>query len=247
MREPPIPHKRACCLFLDIDGTLLDIAPTPDAVRVDESLRSLLRTLERVCGGALALISGRTIADIDDLFEPLFLPVAGMHGCERRDAQGYWRRQASRSSEFLVFRERMSAAVAELPGVIVEDKESGLSLHYRLAPAQQFALRAALDRLAMYIPDSYELLDGDEVIEVKPRNCDKGSAVGTFLGESPFAGRFPIFIGDDRTDLDGFDAVRKKGGMAVAVGSNVESEWWLENPDAVRAWLAGFASAREAA
>lgn len=247
MREPPVPHRRECCLFLDVDGTLLDIAPTPDAVQVDESLRALLRSSERACGGAVALVSGRTIADIDELFEPLFLPVAGMHGCERRDAQGYWRRQVSRSWEFLAFRERLCPAAAELPGVVVEDKDCGLSLHYRAVPHQQASLRAMLDRLATWIPDSYEILDGDHVIEVKPRNCHKGSAIESFLGEAPFAGRFPIFIGDDQTDLDGFEAVRKRGGLAVAVGNNVESEWHLENPEAVRRWLASLAAAREAA
>ena len=246
MTEPEIQQGRECCLFLDIDGTLLDIAPTPHDVHVDESLRALLRRVERACDGALALVSGRTISDIDELFDPLYLPVAGVHGCERRDGHGYWRRECDRSPAFVAFCETLRAAVGSIEGVLLEDKDCGVALHYRLRPQMQDALRRTLERLAPAIPATHVLLEGDEVIEVKPSACDKGSAVESFLSETPFAGRFPIFIGDDVTDRDGFDAVRRRGGLAVAVGRNVHSEWQLADPGAVRRWLAAFIATRTA-
>jgi len=243
-REPPFQDGRDCCLFLDIDGTLLDIAPTPDAVRVDQSLRDLLRSLEHACHGALALISGRTIPDIDDLFEPLFLPVAGVHGGERRDGLGYWHRHARRTPEFDSFCGRLHAELAPFAGVIVEDKQISVALHYRLVPEMEVPLRKLLHRLKPEIPASHEILEGNEVIELKPRASNKGDAIDAFMHEKPFAGRFPIFVGDDLTDEHGFDAVRRRGGLAVAVGSNVHSEWTLSNPDRVRRWLTAFVSRR---
>ncbi len=247
MREPPIPDGRECCLFLDIDGTLLDIAPTPDSVQVDEALRSLLRRLGYACNGALALISGRTISNIDDLFAPLLLPAAGVHGNERRDARGYWHHEAVRGPAFEEFRERMSAALAPLAGILVEDKGCGVALHYRLVPNMHAPLRKAIERLTPWLPETHAILEGDEVIEIKPVAHDKGTAIDAFMREAPFARRYPIFIGDDLTDRDGFEAVRKWGGLAIAVGSNVHADEHLDNPRAVRRWLSTFLEARVAA
>jgi trehalose 6-phosphate phosphatase len=231
-------------LFLDVDGTLLEIAPTPDAVTVDEPLRALLRGLDRRCEGALALVSGRPIADLDELFDPLFLAAAGVHGCERRDALGHWLRPAFRDERFGGFRDRLLDAASTLDGLLVEDKGSAVALHYRLAPKLERPLRALLATLAPSMPDSHEMLEGDEVIEIKPASHDKGSAIEAFMQEAPFAGRYPIFIGDDLTDQDGFAAVRRHNGMAIAVGSNVNSEWRLDNPAAVRQWLALLLASR---
>jgi trehalose 6-phosphate phosphatase len=237
---PPLPSARESCLFLDVDGTLLEIAPTPDAVVVDEPLRELLRKLERRCDGALALISGRPIADLDDLFDPLFLAAAGVHGCERRDSQGHWLRPSRDDARFDEFRGHLQSALAPLDGVLVEDKHIAFALHYRQAPALQAPLRAALAKLAPLLSDSHEVIEGDEVIEIKPASHDKGTAVEAFLQEPPFAGRRPIFIGDDLTDQDGFAAVRRHHGLAIAVGSNVNSEWHLGGPREVRQWLTNF-------
>jgi trehalose 6-phosphate phosphatase len=241
---PPMPSARDCCLFLDVDGTLLEIAPTPDAVTVDEPLRALLRGLDRKCGGALALVSGRQIADLDELFDPLFLAVAGVHGCERRDALGHWLRPAFQDERFGEFRDRLVDASSSLDGLLVEDKGAAVALHYRLAPKLEKPLRALLASLAPSMPDSHEMLEGDEVIEIKPASHDKGSAIEAFMQEAPFGGRYPIFIGDDLTDQDGFAAVRRHNGMAIAVGSNVNSEWRLDNPAAVRQWLGRFLASR---
>ncbi len=241
---PPLPAARDCCLFLDIEGTILDLAPTPDAVVVDDSLRSLLRGLEQSCDGALALVSGRPIADIDELFEPLFLCVAGVHGCERRDARGHWMRPAFLDSGFDDFRARLVEALSPLDGLLIEDKGYAMAMHYRLSPQLELPLRAALKRVSPALPTTHELIEGDEVIEIKPASHDKASAIEAFMQEAPFAGRYPIFIGDDLTDQDGFAAVRRHHGMAIAVGSNVNAEWRLDKPREVRRWLAAFLTAR---
>lgn len=241
---PPLPAARDCCLFLDIDGTILDLAPTPDSVNVDDPLRSLLRGLEQVCDGALALVSGRPIADIDDLFEPLFLAAAGVHGCERRDARGHWMRPAFTDSGFGDFRDRLTEALAPLDGLLIEDKGYAMAMHYRLSPRLEAPLRAVLKRTLTSLPSTHEVIEGDEVIEIKPVSHDKASAIEAFMQEAPFAGRYPIFIGDDLTDQDGFMAVRRHHGMAVAVGSNVNAEWRLEKPREVRRWLAAFLAAK---
>jgi trehalose 6-phosphate phosphatase len=241
---PPLPVARNCCLFLDIDGTILDLAPTPDAVKVDDAMRRLLRELEEACDGALALVSGRPIADIDELFEPLFLAVAGVHGCERRDARGHWMRPAFFDSAFGDFRNRLNEALSTLDGLLIEDKGYAMAMHYRLSPQLEVPLRAVLKRVSSALPSTHELIEGDEVIEIKPASHDKSSAIEAFMQEAPFAGRYPIFIGDDLTDQDGFAAVRRHHGMAIAVGSNVNAEWRLEKPHAVRRWLATFLAAR---
>jgi trehalose 6-phosphate phosphatase len=241
---PPLPSARDCCLFLDVDGTLLDFAPTPDSVVVDEPLRALLRVLERQCDGALALVSGRSIADLDALFDPLYLATAGVHGCERRDAQGHWLRPRFADETIAQIRQLLTQALAPIDGILIEDKQYAFAIHYRRAPQLEATLRTALQRLAPSLPDSLELIEGDEVFEIKPVSHDKGTAIEAFLQEAPFVGRYPIFIGDDLTDQDGFAAVRRHLGMAIAVGSNVHSEWHLEGPRDVRRWLTTFITSR---
>jgi trehalose 6-phosphate phosphatase len=228
---PPLPLARDCCLFLDVDGTLLHLAPAPDLVVVDEPLRELLRSLERRCEGALALISGRPIAELDDLFDPLFLTAAGVHGCERRDQEGFSELKAKLFDE-----------LKAMKGLLIEDKQYALALHYRMAPALEVPLRTMLSCLAPSLPETLEVIEGDEVFEIKPNSHDKGTAIEAFLQEAPFAGRYPIFIGDDLTDQDGFAVIRRHLGLAIAVGSNVNSEWRLDGPDDVRRWLFQFLS-----
>ncbi len=240
MIPPPLPAAGRCCLFLDIDGTLLDFASTPDSVRVDEPLRALLRQLDRICDGAVAFVSGRSISDIDELFEPLYFAAAGVHGCERRDSEGKWLRPAFRGAGLRDFLERIRSPVAALDGVLVEDKGCAAALHYRRAPHLEGSLRAILQRFMNALPASYELFDGDHVIELKPSTHTKATAIEAFMQESPFSGRFPIFIGDDTTDQDGFAAIRRYKGMAIGVGQRVATDWRLPNPAAVRRWLESF-------
>jgi trehalose 6-phosphate phosphatase len=237
---PPVPHGTNCCLFLDIDGTLLEFAPTPDQVRVDEPLRDLLRCLERACDGAVALVSGRAIVDIDDLFEPLYLAAAGVHGCERRDALGHWRRESGNTESLGDLRERLAEQLRPLDGVWIEDKGCAFAIHFRRAPQLESPLRGALIRMGPLLPTHLEILDGDRVIEIKPRGHNKATAIEAFMREAPFAGRMPVFIGDDHTDQDALDAVRRMNGLAIGVGDRRVCEWRLPHPAAVRGWLESF-------
>jgi len=237
-------HPRApWCLFLDIDGTLLDIAPTPDSVSVDAALLDLLRRLERTCDGAIALITGRPIAAVDALFDPLRLPVAGVHGFERRNAQGHYFRPAFVGSGLGFLRSEVTALAQSLHGVLLEDKGCAFALHYRQAPDVEEAIRLRLARLVDATLPSFELLDGDHVIEVKPVEHDKSTAIEAFMQEEPFSGRMPVFIGDDTTDLDGFAAVKRFDGLAIAVGSRIPGEKRLDGPRDVRNWLESLLTA----
>jgi trehalose 6-phosphate phosphatase len=246
MTSPPLPAATRCCLFLDIDGTLLDFASTPDGVRVDEPLRALLRQLDRLCEGAVAFVSGRSITDIDELFEPLYFAAAGVHGCERRDADGKWMRPAFRGDGLGDFLDRIRGPLSALDGVLIEDKGCAAALHYRRAPQVEAPLRALLLRFVASLPPSYELFEGDHVFEIKPATFTKATAIEAFMQEAPFAGRFPIFIGDDSTDLDGFAAIRRYKGLAIGVGQRITTDWLLPNPAAVRRWLESFLLRRAA-
>ena len=234
---PQIPPGTACCLFLDIDGTLLDFASTPDEVCVDEPLRDLLRALDRHCNGAIAFVSGRAIVDIDDLFEPLYFAAAGIHGCERRDAQGHWRREPVDSAALEELRARLGIRLGPLDGVWIEDKGCALAVHFRQAPQLENPVRGAIARVGSQLPSSLEILEGDCVIEIKPRAYNKATAIESFMRESPFEGRMPVFIGDDRTDEDGFAAIRRLDGLAIGVGNRTNAPWRLPDPSAVRRWL----------
>jgi len=229
-------------LFLDVDGTLLDIADAPDLVHVDRALLDLLGSAHRAAGGALALVSGRSIAGLDGLFAPLELPVAGLHGAERRDAAGH------------VYRRRRDPALAEVarglrawcerhPGTLLEDKQGSLALHYRLAPAEEPGVREAAQAALERLGDGYVLLEGKCVVELRPSGTSKAHAIERFMSEPPFAGRRPAFVGDDVTDEDGFRWVSDAGGIAVIVGGNgpTAARFCLADVAAVREWLAGWA------
>jgi trehalose 6-phosphate phosphatase len=236
----PAPPRAPWCLFLDIDGTLLDIAPTPDAVIVDGALLSLLRRLERACGGAIALITGRPIAAVDALFAPLQLPVAGVHGFERRNAEGHYFRPGFVGAGLSYLRSEVTALAQSMHGVLLEDKGCAFAVHYRQAPNLEETIRLRLARLVSAALPAFELLDGDHVVEIKPVEHDKATAIEAFMQEEPFSGRNPVFIGDDTTDLDGFAAVKRFNGLAIAVGSRIPGERRLAGPRDVRAWLEGL-------
>jgi trehalose 6-phosphate phosphatase len=239
----PEPPQAPWCLFLDIDGTLLDIAPTPDAVSVDAALLDLLRRLERACDGAIALITGRPIAAVDALFNPLQLPVAGVHGFERRDAQGHYFRPGFVGTGLSHLRSEVEALAQSLHGVLLEDKGCAFALHYRQAPNLEETIRLRLARLVSDALPAFELLDGDHVVEVKPVEHDKSTAIEAFMQEEPFSGRTPVFIGDDTTDLDGFAAMKRFNGLAIAVGSRILGGKRLAGPRDVRAWLESLLTA----
>jgi trehalose 6-phosphate phosphatase len=239
---PPLDRT---ALFLDVDGTLLDLAASPTAVVVPRGLVECIADIERALGGALALVSGRTLANLDQLFLPLRLRASGVQGAEIRydpltpvivdTAAAVLPARLWRS---------LNASLVDFPGAFAEDKRFSFAVHYRAAPNCEADLREVLRRLvaAESIPE-VEVIEARLAFEIKGRGFDKGSAINRFLARAPFAGRVPIFVGDDGTDEAGFAAVVQRRGAAYSVGqvrpgvSGVFSE-----PSMVRGWLARSAA-----
>jgi len=239
------PCSRSWAFFLDIDGTLLDIAETPDAAEATRREKSLVRKLHDAASGALALVSGRSLAAIDELFAPLKLAAAGQHGVERRDAQGRVHRGDYPREPLRRAAQSIGRFVAQHPGLVFEDKGTSFSLHYRLAPALAEEACAVVRDAAAGLGDWVEVQQGKLVVELKPAGRDKGVAIEEFLREAPFAGRSPVFIGDDVTDEDGFRVVNRMGGHSVKVGSGrTRARWQIADPSAARAWLEGCVAGR---
>ena len=238
----PAPGER-WALMLDVDGTLLDFALRPELVRVDTLLHMHLGWLAGALDGALALVSGRRTSDLARLFAPLPLEYVGLHGLEHLHADGrheqLWQEDAEQTRRLHGAAERVAA---DLRGVRVEYKGPSVALHCREAPAQMGPMRVAASALAASLP-GYVLLEGYEVCELKPALADKGVAVRALMREPAFAGRRPVYVGDDHTDTPALKAVRDAGGIAVAVGSRVagSATHVLACPGAVRAWLAELA------
>jgi trehalose 6-phosphate phosphatase len=241
----PLP-RHPWCLFLDVDGTLLELADSPSGVAVDPGLVPLLGRLRIQSGGAVALVSGRTIESLDQLLGSAGLPAAGLHGCERRDARGVMHVAQVAREQLADVRAGLQRLVSRHPGLLLEDKGAGMALHFLKARELEHELRAEVALLAAPLVPRFTVLDGHAVIEVKPAAHTKDSAVMAFMNEAPFHGRLPIFIGDDQTDYDGFAAVRRFDGLAIAVGPRVKSEWWLAGPRDVHQWLELLANAAPA-
>lgn len=236
-RFPAPPHLSGDhALFLDVDGTLLEFQDDPSAVALPEGgLDTVLRLSERL-GGALALISGRPLSELDAVFTPHALPAAGMHGQELRGAPDSARAVPVQALEAL--RREATILSHRYPGVRVENKHSNIALHWRAAPAAADALQALAAR---HLPDlpGYRLQPGNQVIELVPDDVDKGRAMRRLLEAPPFAGRRPVFVGDDLTDEYGFAAANALGGWSVLVGRRANSHAMYALPDvsAVHAWL----------
>ena len=225
-------------LFLDVDGTLLPIAETPDEVAVSARLRAALHVVAPALDGAVALISGRSIAGLDRLFVPLRLPIAGLHGLERRDAAGKVH-EAEGGAGLDDWRAALRAFADSHPGVLLEDKGRALALHYRRAPGAEAAARQLVADMAGTDEGRVRVIFGKMVIEIASSLADKGMAIAAFMGEPPFAGRRPVFIGDDVTDEDGFAMVNKLGGYSIRVGDVATSAAAYQFPDvaSVVDWL----------
>ena len=235
-------------LFLDVDGTLVAIAETPDAVVLEPDSLGLLAGLNEALGGALALVSGRSIDDLDRLFAPLKLPVAGLHGLQRRDAVGVMHEaheDLRGEPDYAELRDRLAAFAAAHPGVLLEDKRAAIALHYRRAPAAAEPARDLIEALLEGRRDRLAMVPGKMVFEIKPVAADKGVAIGAFMAETPFAARRPVFIGDDVTDEDGFRIVNDIGGLSIRVGEAADSAALAALPDvaAVTQWLRHFLAA----
>lgn len=236
-------------LFLDVDGTLLDLAATPQGVVVEHGLPRLLARLLRSLGGSLALLSGRPIGVLDRLFAPYRFPAAGIHGVERRDAAGRWHFEGLAAGALDPARDILRAAVERHPGLLLEDKGRSLALHYRQAPALADEAHDAVRAALAVLPAEAHVQAGSFVFEIKSRAASKGTALARFMDEPPFAGRVPVMIGDDLTDEDGFECVEARGGHAIEVGTTLpkreaplQRRARLGNPAALRAWLAGVAA-----
>ena len=235
------PALTAIALFLDVDGTLLEIAATPQAVSVSDDLRERLRTLAQAGGGAVALVSGRAIMDLDALFAPLRLPSAGLHGFERRGASGeYCRRPLPAAAALEAARVAMLDLARRHTGLLVEDKRFALALHYRKAPHLEDTVVKAMEDVAAGLGQELELQHGKMVVELRPVGATKAEAVAAFMAEAPFAGRLPVFIGDDLTDEPAFELVNRLGGLSVVVSATRPSaaRARLADVTAVHDWLA---------
>lgn len=240
---PFVSDLRNRAFLLDIDGTLLDLAPSPRQVWVPTGLRRTLTRLADLTGGAVALVSGRSLNEIDLIFSPLQLAAIGVHGAEMRtsgDAE-----VQSRTAPLSKALKRRLATVAEFgPGILVEDKGYSLALHYRLAPDKGPEVLATARTICSEAGcEPVEILPGKLVVDVKPAAINKGNAVRDLMQLPPFAGRRPIFIGDDTTDLAVFDVIPKFGGQSYSVGGiDADVDGHFDRPEAVRAWLAQVAA-----
>lgn len=217
---PPLPPWNAgWALFLDVDGTLLEIEEHPDDVRARPRLKVLVEHALNALGGALALVSGRSIASLDSVFAPLVLPAAGLHGLERRGADGRVHYPSGFAGRLGEARCRLMHFVESNPGLLLEDKGAALALHFRAAPDLADAAGRAMEAARAQLGEDFHVQRGKMVLELKPGGEDKGTAVAAFMREPPFAGRLPVFVGDDVTDEDGFRTVNGMGGLSVRVGS----------------------------
>jgi trehalose 6-phosphate phosphatase len=231
--------SRDWALFLDVDGTLLEIADRPDAVRGTPRLKLLLRRALLELDGCVALVSGRPIIELDRLFAPLVMPAAGLHGVERRSADGTFHYSAAMDDRLHAARHRLMEFAESHPGVLVEDKGAALALHYRNAPHKRYESAELMAEVADTVGDAFHIQHGKMVLELKPAGQDKGTAVRQFMDEPPFAGRTPIFMGDDVTDEDGFAAVNNLGGGSIRVGDGraTAARWRVAGVNELLDWL----------
>jgi trehalose 6-phosphate phosphatase len=229
-------------VFLDVDGTLLDIARQPNAVAVSPELRDTLQLAYRLSNGAVALISGRSLSDLDRLFGPLQFPAAGQHGLERRDSRGHVMRSTDAVDRINLAARTLDAQARTQRGILVEYKGLSLALHFRGAPELQEWAEHAMRALLIGLGPEFQLIEGKMVYELKPGGRDKGTAIADFMSEAPFAGRLPVFIGDDTTDEDGFAVVNSRAGHSVKVGSGATAaRWHIADAQGVRRWIESYA------
>ena len=233
---------RSIALLLDVDGTLVDIGPSPRDVQIGHDLPDSLVRLSQATDGALALVSGRPIADLDALFAPLKLPAVGGHGAELRVRGGETATSVAPLSPDL--RRHLAAAAKLGPGIVIEDKGYSLALHYRQAPQQEDRLRSHIAAgRATHPNEAIEVLPGKAVLEVKRPDVNKGDGVRELMRRPPFAGRMPVFVGDDVTDESVFAILGELGGKGFSVGRHFAGlDGIFNSPVDVRAALQRLAA-----
>lgn len=229
-------------LFLDLDGTLIDIAQTPDEVVIPRELVGLLADVTRLLGGALAILTGRRIADIDRYLAPLAPVAAGTHGAERRITPGGPIVPVAAPLDDGIV-EAVRDVARKLPGTLVELKSASIAIHYRQAPAAEPEIEEALKRILAGGPDHLILSRGRMVLEIIPSHVSKGAALEAFMALPVFRGRRPVMIGDDISDLSAFEAAARLGGSGLRVAGEQfrAAEAEFTSPASVRAWLAAQA------
>jgi trehalose 6-phosphate phosphatase len=237
--SPPRLHAAEIALFLDVDGTLLEIEREPGLVHVPARLCGILADLQSATGGALALVSGRSVDQLDRLFSPLRLSAAGLHGLERRNLGVGVERATPDLAVFERARRRLAAFADANRGVLLEDKGLTLALHYRKAPTAADDAIAVAEAAVADSNGALVLLRGKMVCELKPPGVDKGQAITAFMGEPPFAGRHPVFAGDDMTDEAGFATINEIGGVSIRIGngSPTAARFGHEDVTAMQSWL----------
>ncbi|GAB5469790.1 MAG: trehalose-phosphatase [Rhodospirillales bacterium] len=232
----PPPLARDSALFLDFDGTLVDIAPTPEEVVLEAGLREALAALSAAHDGALALVSGRPIAALDAHLAPLVTAAAGVHGLELRFPDGHCE-SLEASADLTQIKTAMEHLVAANPGLRLEEKRGALGLHTRARPELEAACRARIAPLVAAEP-GLTLLEGLCILEVKTASVNKGTALRRFMEDPPFRGRRPVFAGDDVTDEDAIRATQDLGGIAVKIGDQPSAaRYRLPSAQAFRHWL----------
>jgi trehalose 6-phosphate phosphatase len=231
--------ERALALFLDVDGTLLELATSPEAVRVPASLRNTLELASQREGGALALVSGRSLDDLDRLFAPSRFPACGEHGFEWRDAQGHLTSAKVDRRLLTPVRRQLRHWLEGRSTLALEEKTTALALHFRRAPYLEPEAREIMESAAATLAPEYRLRSGKCVYELTPTCCSVRAAIESFMSGAPFAGRTPVFIGDDATDEEGFDAVNALGGYSICVGRQARSvaRFQFATVSGVVAWL----------
>lgn len=233
---PPLEPARYA-FFFDVDGTLAAIQSRPEEVSIPVSVRENLEQLAVLSDGALALVSGRPMRELDALVSPLVLPLAGVHGAERRSAQGDIERIALSPDTLNALTDTLTPAIAALTDTQLESKGMAFALHYRRAPHHRQAIEQLADSLVARFPELVQQ-PGKCVIELKPDGVSKGAAIAAFMQQPPFSGRIPVFLGDDLTDEAGFEVVNAMEGISIKVGEGqTAAQGSLPDVAAVWHWL----------
>jgi trehalose 6-phosphate phosphatase len=208
--------------FLDCDGTLAAIMDQPDAAAVEPEIVNCVRVLHEATSGALALVSGRSIVQLDHMLSPLILPAAGVHGVERRNGAGQIFRPHFDVKAVLAIARELDAFAAQHDGLISEVKSASVAIHYRMRPEMEADALRLMAEIASRYPD-FRLLRGKMVAELSASHRTKGDAILDFMNEAPFSGRLPVFVGDDVTDEDGFAAITRFTGIGIKIGAGTTS------------------------
>lgn len=245
LAKPPLLDLTTTALFLDFDGTLVGFADRPEGVVVGEGIVGNLGALHYKLSGALAIVTGRDVATIDDFLTPLRLTVAGVHGLDVRGPDGSARAHDVSGCDLDALEGALRLFSNDLSGVLVERKSQSVALHYRLAPTEADACLAACEH-ALKDVAGFKVLGGKYVYELRSDLADKGRAIAALMKVPPFAGRMPVFVGDDVTDEDGFETVNSEGGISIKVGFEPTSAMFqLAGPDDVVAWLGALVTSSD--